>query len=230
MKTRSAYLEELQKINSRVNQMGSEAKLQIDKTIMAFDTMSVPLCNEILKWDDHIDRMEEDIEQACINIVVKEAPVASDWRRIASFMRMISDVERIADNCCDIAEYIKKLAGEDEAEAPQHMDEMFRTMRQMVADTFDAFDVGDLDKANAVIDTDEIVDGYFIRIREEIEEAIRKNPEKTAQYLDYFMISKYIERMADHSTSVASWLTFMVKGDLKMYFTDRHHKAGEENA
>lgn len=228
MITRSAYLSELKKINDRVHEMGQEVELQIDKTIAAFSSMSVPMCNQILRWDDHIDQMEEDIEQACINIVVKEAPVASDWRRIATYMRMISDLERIADNCCDIAEYIKRLSGKEEVGTPDRMDEMFHTMRQMIADTVDAFDTGNLDQANGVIESDEMVDGYFARIREEIEDAVRSNPEHVSQYLDYFMISKYVERMADHATSVASWLQFVVKGELKLYFTDRYHKAADE--
>ena len=165
MMTRSAFRKELGRMNDRVSEMGQETMLQIEKTIQAFNSMSVPLCNEILKWDDHIDQMEQDIEQSCLDIVLKEAPVASDWRRVASYMRMISDIERIADNCCDIAEYIKRLSMMDEVVIPEYFDEMFREMREMVADTFAAFRDGDLDKASRVIDSDEIVDGLFERIR-----------------------------------------------------------------
>lgn len=224
MMTRSAFRKELGRMNDRVSEMGQETMLQIEKTIQAFNSMSVPLCNEILKWDDHIDQMEQDIEQSCLDIVLKEAPVASDWRRVASYMRMISDIERIADNCCDIAEYIKRLSMMDEVVIPEYFDEMFREMREMVANTFAAFRDGDLDKASRVIDSDEIVDGLFERIREEIEQKIRETPDMVSQYLSYFMISKYIERMADHSTSIASWITYIVKGDLEMYFTDRYKK------
>ncbi|MCI7092638.1 MAG: phosphate transport system regulatory protein PhoU, partial [Lachnospiraceae bacterium] len=94
MGTRKGYDLELKEINDRVETMGKQVLLAIDRTIIALEKMDVVAANAIMKNDALIDAMETDIEERCIQIVVKEQPIASDWRRLASYMRMISDLER----------------------------------------------------------------------------------------------------------------------------------------
>ena len=147
MGTRKGYDLELKEINDRVETMGKQVLLAIDRTIIALEKMDVVAANAIMKNDALIDAMETDIEERCIQIVVKEQPIASDWRRLASYMRMISDLERIADNCSDIAIYIKKLASLKTVTPPAHLGEAFSSMRQMVADMVEAFHNEDLQLA-----------------------------------------------------------------------------------
>ena len=84
MGTRKGYDLELKEINDRVETMGKQVLLAIDRTIIALEKMDVVAANAIMKNDALIDAMETDIEERCIQIVVKEQPIASDWRRLAS--------------------------------------------------------------------------------------------------------------------------------------------------
>lgn len=227
MATRKEYDQELKAINDRVEEMGKLVLLAIDRTIVALRSLDIVSANAIMKDDSVIDAMETDIEERCIQIVVKQQPIASDWRRLASYMRMISDLERIADNCSDIAIYIKELSKKPAVKAPEHMDQAFTLLRQMVADTITSFHNENVELAANVVKNDDAIDELFEKIVAEIEENMKKDPANIEQYVNYLFIDKYIERMADHSTAVASWVSFIAKGELKIMFTDRYEKMSQ---
>lgn len=232
---RKEYDSELKRINEDVRAMGLEVTGAIDNTILAFSKGDTRTASQVIANDSTIDRMETDIEESCIGIVVKQQPVASDWRKLASYMRMIGDLERIADNCCDICIYIKKVEnmkkndGIQSPAVPDAFQEMFYTMREMVGDTIRAFLTSDIELAQSAIEKDDIVDHDFDIIMEEIEKGIRENLDLVVPYEYLILIDKYVERMADHAANIASWITFIVNGELKMQFTDRYIKATEED-
>lgn len=226
MKIRTEYDEELKKIHDQIRKMGAEVETAIDRTITAFEKKDVGIAMKIIRHDDVIDGMEQTIEDECIRIVIKQAPLAADWRLIAAYMRMISDLERIADNCSDIALYIKRISADGEAQVPDAFREIFYVMREMAGNTIESFFTGNMKLADKVITSDDAVDYDFERIRREVIESVRKDPDRAGTYIDYLIIGKYVERMADHCTNIASWVKFIVLGELKMYYTDRYKKAG----
>ena len=216
MPTRLVYQEELAKLNFDVIKMGSLLEESIDMVISALKKLDISMAKEIIAGDDRIDQLEHDIEQYCINMVAKQQPVATDLRKVTSIMRIIADLERIADHCSDISEYIIRIAEEKEIPMPDHVIDMISAMKGMVADTIDSFINEDTEKAQAVIAADDVVDQYFEDIMDELCIAMKHNTDKIKQYAEYLMIVKYIERMADHSTNIAGWILFIVKGDLPL--------------
>lgn len=216
MPTRLVYQEELAKLNFDVIKMGSLLEESIDMVISALKKLDISVAKEIIAGDDRIDQLEHDIEQYCINMVAKQQPVATDLRKVTSIMRIIADLERIADHCSDISEYIIRIAEEKEIPMPDHVIDMISAMKGMVADTIDSFINEDTEKAQAVIAADDVVDQYFEDIMDELCIAMKHNTDKIKQYAEYLMIVKYIERMADHSTNIAGWILFIVKGDLPL--------------
>lgn len=216
MTTRIIYLEELKDLNQAVIRMGTMLEQAIEETSAALKTLDVKKAEDIIERDDLIDNMERNIEQLCIHIIAKQQPVATDLRQITSIMRIISDLERIADHCSDISEYILKIADGPEIPAPKHLEDMIREMKKMVKKTIDSFVEGDLKKADEVVNHDDIVDDYFESIKTELCNAMRRDPERIPQYADYLLIVKYVERMADHSTNIAQWISFIVTGDLEI--------------
>lgn len=232
---RKEYDSELKRINEDVRAMGLEVTGAIDNTILAFSKKDTRMASQVIANDMRIDRMESDIEEACISIVIKQQPVASDWRKLASYMRMIGDLERIADNCSDICLYIKKVEnlrkekGATIPAVPDAFQEMFYTMREMVGDMIRAFLTSDIELAQAAVEKDDIVDRDFEIIMEEIEKGLKENTDQVVSYEYLLLIDKYVERMADHASNIASWITFIVNGELRMQFTDRYRKASEED-
>lgn len=214
MMTRINYNNDLQALYDAVKQMGLTIETSIDQTWKALQKLDVKTAQAIIDGDEAIDQMERNIEKACLELVLTQTPVAGDWRRIASIMRMISDLERIADHCSDISEYIIQLAAKPAVELPAPMEKMFCLMKTMVKDTVNAFVELSEEKARAVIGQDDLQDDYFLQVGEELCTRMQQHPEEVRQRVDQLMIAKYLERMSDHSTNLAEWVVYIVSGQL----------------
>ena len=214
MVVRQRYMEELEEMNRNVIQMSTLLEESIGKVIHALKNKDSEVAKKIIKDDDAIDEMERKIEAECITIIAKEQPVAKDLRRITSIMRMISDIERTADHCADISEYIILLSKEDSIPMPKSVEQMLLKMKEMVVAVVDSFVIEDFEKSLWLIKEDDVVDYYFDSILQELCVEIQNNPEATKQYAYMIMIIKYIERMADHATNMAEWNAFIITGDL----------------
>ena len=214
MMTRINYNNDLQALYDAVKQMGLTIETSIDQTWKALQKLDVKTALTIIDGDETIDQMERNIEKACLELVLTQTPVAGDWRRIASIMRMISDLERIADHCSDISEYIIQLAQKPAVELPAPMEKMFCLMKTMVKETVTAFVELSEEKARAVIGQDDLQDDYFLQVCEELCTRMQQHPEEVRQRVDQLMIAKYMERMSDHSTNLAEWVVYIVSGQL----------------
>lgn len=215
MTTRKVYIAELEELTQQVSRMGTQLEHMIDQVIEALKEADMEEAKNLIDEDDIIDKMERDIERHCIDIIAKQQPVATDLRRISSIMRLISDIERIADHCADIAEHIIELCGCPEIPMPRGLFEMLRHMRNMVSRTINSFIEENIDNTRQIVQDDDIVDQYFSDIKENICDLMKEHPDNIRPYVDYLLIIKYVERMADHATNIAEWVAFIVTGDLK---------------
>ncbi|MDF2586462.1 MAG: phoU [Anaerocolumna sp.] len=213
---RQSFIAQLEELNNNVIKMGSILELSTNEMIQALENIDVAAAKKIIDRDDEIDLLEQQIERDCINIIAKQQPLASDLRKITSIMKIITDIERIADQCSDISEYIIKLSSKPKVTAPKHLSEMISAMKNMVINTVDGFVEADLAKATSVIEADDEVDNYFAEITEELIQMMQKEPQVVPQCVCYLMIIKYLERMADHATNIAEWITYIITGKLAL--------------
>lgn len=212
--TRQVFIQELEELNSNVIKMGSILERSLNDMIMALDNIDIDLAKKIIERDDEIDLLEQHIERECITIIAKQQPLASDLRKVTSIMKIITDIERIADHCADISEYILALNKKPAIKAPKHLADMIHAMKGMVIETIDSFVTADLEKASSVMIADDVVDNYFEQISGVLIEMMQDNKDIIPQCVSYLMIIKYLERMADHATNIAGWIKFIVTGDL----------------
>lgn len=92
---------------------------------------------------------------------------------------------------------------------------MLKVMRQMVYDSITAISENDVELAQKVMATDDEVDTYFRQMRQDLTALMQQYPQLVPQYVDYLMIAKYVERIADHATNIAQWVLFVVNNELK---------------
>lgn len=210
--TRHLFMQELRELNQDVIRMGSLLEQSINDVIVALEKLDASLAHKIIKNDDAIDDLEHQIEKECITMIAKQQPLASDLRKVTSIMKIVTDVERIADHCADISEYIIVLSGQNNVIPPKNLKEMVNVMKSMVIETIDSFVEVDRDKANEVIGKDDIVDDYFASISNELTEIMQKNKDAIPACVSYLMIIKYLERMADHATNIAEWIEYIITG------------------
>ena len=198
-----------------VRVMGVNLEEALDKVIDNLENKDVSLAQAIIGGDDDFDNSEVDIERQCLELVLTQTPVATDWREIASCLKLVGDMERIADHCSDISQYTLRLAEKEHVPMPENFMDMLKVMRQMVYDSISAISENDVNLAQKVIATDDEVDAYFRQMRQDLTALMQQYPQLVPQYVDYLMIAKYVERIADHATNIAQWVLFVVNNELK---------------
>lgn len=213
--TRTKFQEELQLLLNSVRVMGVNLEDTLDRVIDNLEKKDVEVAQEIINGDDKFDSDEVNIEKQCLELVLTQTPVATDWREIASCLKLVGDMERIADHCSDISQYTLKLAEKPAVELPENFMKMLKVMRQMVYDSITAISENDVELAQKVMTTDDAVDDYFAEMRQQLTTVMMQQPQQVPQYVDYLMIAKYVERIADHATNIAQWVLFVVKNELK---------------
>ena len=213
--TRNKFNEELQLLLNSVRVMGVNLEDTLDRVIENLEKKDVEVAQEIINGDDKFDSDEVNIEKQCLELVLTQTPVATDWREIASCLKLVGDMERIADHCSDISQYTLKLAEKPAVDLPENFMKMLNVMREMVYDSITAISENDVELAQKVMATDDAVDDYFAEMRQQLTTVMMQQPQQVPQYVDYLMIAKYVERIADHATNIAQWVLFVVKNELK---------------
>lgn len=162
-------------------------------------------------FSEQINQKEKDIQNLCLKLLLQQQPVAKDLRAISSALKMITDMERIGDQSADIAEIIT-TAHISASGDTFNISDMAQAAIKMVTESIDAFVKKDIDIARSVIEYDDVVDGYFDKIKSMLIEKFSK-PETDGEYaLDLLMITKYYERIADHAVNIAGWVLFSITG------------------
>lgn len=213
--TRTKYVEELNRLLNNVRIMGVNLEDTLDQVIVNLQDRNPDIAQKIIADDDIFDNKELEIERTCFDLVLTQTPVATDWREIASCLKLVGDLERIADHCSDISQYTLRLLEREFVPMPESFKDMLEVMRSMVYDSITAISENDVELAQRVIATDDRVDQLFHKLRQELTELMQRNPQHVPQYVDYLMIAKYVERIADHSTNIAEWVLYVVKNELQ---------------
>ena len=200
--------QDLHNIYTDIIKMGTLIEKAIDDTITALVNQDVSLAKAVYEGDDLFDEMTKDIEDKCIGIIARRQPVATDLRKIFSVVQIVRDLERIADHCEDISGYTLNLADKKYVKPLIDMPKMAKKVKEMVKMTIDCYIEQDVEIAKKVCEVDDIVDEYFDVIFLDLQDVMQKKPKEIKQGMDFLMIAKYFERMADHATNIAEWVVY----------------------
>lgn len=209
---RKKFQEQMTDLKRSLIEMGGYIEYAIDTAVKALIRKDVALAKKAIEFDEEIDQKEREIESACMRLLLQQQPVAGDLRRISAVLKMITDMERIGDQSADISEITLMLAEEPYIKELAHMRLMAEATIRMVHESIDAYVREDTALAEEVIKSDDIVDSYFLEIREELCELIRQDAKNTHQAFDLMMIAKYLERIGDHATNIAEWVVYSLTG------------------
>lgn len=212
MNARNSFDKELEQLHIDLIKMGSMAEEAIERSVRAFSERNDLLAKEIMQGDHPIDNMEKQIEAGCLSLILRQQPVAGDLRKITCALKMITDLERIADNAADIAELSLMIKGDHIIEMVQHIPTMAQTSVEMVHKSIDSFVRSDLSLAEQVITQDDTVDALFCKVKDELGEILRQNRDSSDNAIDFLMIAKYLERIADHAVNICEWVLFSETG------------------
>ncbi len=211
---RDLYNRQMKKMYALMTEMGALCQDAIGlsvKTLDGAEPDARELEEHVFAIDSEIDAMEREIESLCTKLLLRQQPVASDLRRVTAALKMVTDLERIGDQASDIAElsgFIRASGLEDRT----HLEQMAEEAIRMVRESVEAFVRLDLNLARAVIAYDDVVDGWFHRIKQELIAIIASDSSRGEECLDILMVAKYLERIGDHATNLAEWVEYAITG------------------
>jgi len=204
--------EQLSRLNDMLIEMGTLCAQAIAVATQALREQDADLAKTVNEIEQENDRMEKEIESLCLRLLLKQHPVARDLRFISAALKMITDMERIADQAVDISELTILLTSQTYIKKLEHIPQMALATVKMVTESIEAFVSRDLDLARSVMAYDDVVDGLFIAIKNDLIEMIREDSANGEQAMDLLIISKYYERIGDHAVNISEWVEYAITG------------------
>lgn len=202
----------LGKIKEEVLKMGRLLEEQVYKSVKALAEKNRDLADEVVKNDDIVDQMELDIEKKCLNILALQQPMAKDLRLIATILRIIVDIERMADHCEDIARTTLDLYDEPYIKKLIDIPRMGGVAQQMVGLAMNALINEDTDLAMSIIPLEQEMDGLYNKIFRELLSYMMQDPKTIPQATRLLLVAGSLERIGDHATNMAEMVIYMVAG------------------
>lgn len=215
---RKVFDEQLLELKELLIKMGELNCEAIADAVTALETQDTELARRTKGVETLVDEKEQQIERLCLKLILKQQPVASDLLFITSAMKMITDMERIADQAVDISELVIKMSKLPYAEAVAEISEMAEQVQEMVRGATQSFVDRDGERAKAVCRNDDRVDDLFDVIKQKLTGIVHRDvevEENGEQALDMLMVAKYLEKIGDHASNIAEWVLFMITGEHK---------------
>ena len=209
---RNKFDSQLEKLNLELITMGALCEDAISASVKGFLDDDDELCQKAVEAEDEINRKERDIESICMKLLLEQQPVARDLRVISSALKMISDMERIGDQASDIAE-IAGFVTKSGIGSKVHIADMARATIKMVTESIESFVKKDVSAAESVIKHDDVVDGLFKEVKNELISAVKDETDNAEALIDLLMIAKYFERIGDHAENIAEWVIYSITGE-----------------
>ena len=206
------YEAELGAIRQSLLTMGAKVEEMIANSVKALVDKDSALAQRMIAFDQEIDHLEMEIDGACLRVLARRQPVASDLRFLTMALKLVTDLERIGDLGVNISERVVELNKEKALKSYLDLPAMAELARSMVREALDAFVEGNVDRARAVIARDADVDAYYLQIFRELLTYMMEDPRSIPRATRLQAIAKYIERIGDHACNLAEMVVFMVKG------------------
>lgn len=212
---RSMFDQQLKTLNEEMLYMGGLCEDTIQQTIEALMSGDVKKAHALNNMMSQLTQQERSIENICLKLLMQQQPVARDLRAISSSLKMVTDMERIGIQACEIAEII---AAGNVVRATDKVDfqELSNEVSHMVQMAMMAYDKKDMNLADEVIKYDDVVDKLFCDIRGDLIKQLKDDTNDAECFIDMLMIDKYFERIGDHAVNIASWVKFSITGEIQI--------------
>jgi phosphate transport system protein len=201
---------EIKDLKDGILAMAGVAETMIDLTIQALQERSSSKAEQVNALDRSMDEWELKLDHLCIDLLALHAPAAGDLRLIASSLKIIPELERIGDHCCNIARRAPFLHPPILSEGG--LDRLGQETHAMVRMAVDAFIGGDAGLARTVIQADDSVDALYGQIYRELLRLMMSDPLCIERASHLILIIKNWERIADQATNIAEEVLYILEG------------------
>ena len=206
------YREELGQLRETVLRMGGLVEQMTHRAIQALVERKIEMLAEVAAMAAQVNQLHIDIDEICLEMIALRQPTAADLRFIAAAMKINTDMERIGDQAINITERAEHLLTVPPVKPLIDIPRMAETAKEMLRDALDAFVNGNDELAYETIKKDDLVDQLKDQVFRELLTYMMADPSTIPRALDLILVSRHVERIADHATNICEDVIFMVKG------------------
>jgi phosphate transport system protein len=206
------YTEQLAGIRELVLRMGGLAEEMTLRVTKALVQRNADLLSRVRTMETQVNQMHVEIDEACLEIIALRQPAANDLRFIAAAMKIIVDLERIGDLAINITQNAERLLDVPPLKPLIDIPRMAEIAQEMLKDALDAFVNGDDELAQRTVLRDDAVDHLKDQVFRELLTYMTADPSTIPRAMELILVSRHLERIADHATNICEDVIFMVKG------------------
>jgi phosphate transport system protein len=225
---RISFTEELAQLEAALQEEEEEGDLVLRvlrSSLNALARGDEELADEVIRFDDEVDRRYVQIEEGVQSLLARQTPVAADLRLVLAVLRINLHLERMADYCVTVAKLTKLMGNlnvSDEA-ISRSIEEMGQRAEQMIRVGMEAFAHRDAEQAQTLVDLDELIDRANRNATEDVL-SLGHSPEEREYGLRMLVVSRCVERIGDHAVDIGEQVAYLVTGEFRE-FTDASHPA-----
>lgn len=212
---RAYFDQQLDLLKDEMVCMGGLCEEAIQLTVDALLNGDIKRAKTINNMMSQISQQERSIENICLKLLMQQQPVARDLRTISAALKMVTDMERIGIQACEIAEIIS-VGNIEQATDKVDFQKISDAVSNMVHMSLQAFGDKDMELANEVLKYDDVVDNLFCDIRSDLIGRLKSGSNEAEYLMDMMMIDKYFERIGDHAVNIAKWVNFSITGEIEI--------------
>lgn len=214
---------EMKRLKSTILSMGGFVEQAIEKATHALTARDPKELEQVHVLEAKINEKHIEIDNACLEVLARQSPVAADLRMILAIIKINTDLERMGDQAVNVSYNAEHYLEDKEVSVRLDLPKMSEMVREMVRDSLDAFLNGDTVLAQEVLERDDAVDELKNKAFEVLVPYMRQNPNNIEAALDLLLIARNLERMADHATNIAEDVIFACTGE------DVRHGVGQSS-
>jgi phosphate transport system protein len=210
---------ELQTLQQLLLRMGGLVEQQIARAIESLVERDSDLARDVIERDREVNQLDILIDEECLKVIALHQPAAGDLRLVTTALKINTDLERIGDMAVNVCERAIELNEEPTLKPYIDIPRMAKEAQAMVRTSLDSFVQRDTRAAALVIDQDDVVDALAHQVYRELLSYMAEDPKTISRATKILLISKYLERIADHATNIAEMVVFMVDGRMIRHST-----------
>ena len=208
------FHEELEALKQTLLAMGGLVEDQIRRVMRALTERDDVLAQEVIDRDRQVNAYDVEVDETCVNLLALHQPAAGDLRFITTAMKIVTDLERIGDQAVNIGQRVLELNREPQLKPYIDLPRMAERAQAMVKESLDAFVTRDTDLARRVCAADSEVDALKEQIFRELLTFMMEDARAIPRAIRLILISRFMERVADHATNIAEMVIYMVEGKM----------------
>ncbi len=208
------FHEELEALKQTLLAMGGLVEDQIRRVMKALLERDDAMAQEVIERDRQVNTYDVEVDEQCVSLLALHQPAAGDLRFITTAMKIVTDLERIGDQAVNIAQRVLDLNREPQLKPYIDLPRMADQAQRMVKESLDAFVARDTALARQVCGEDTDVDLLKEQIFRELLTFMMEDPRTIPRAIRLILISRFMERVADHATNIAEMVVYMVEGKM----------------